>query len=907
MEVAAFTALWPHNPVRPIPHSEVIRTSGEVDEWHYSNPMHCPGALHFMERNSSVISYGIQTNSTSVTMRGKFEDPTFKFQIPLQISAEREIARSLIGVQNFSWVFGFKEFAHPPQKSFSAIASVGSPFFLATAINPMHCPGALHFMERNSSVISYGIQTNSTSVTMRGKFEDPTFKFQIPLQISAEREIARSLIGVQNFSWVFGFKEFAHPPQKSFSAIASVGSPFFLATAMFGFVFQMSSLVAEKELKLRQAMTLMGLYDSAYWFSWLAWEGILTFLSSLSIVLFGLFFQFDFFLHNSSAVVFLLFFLFQLNMLGFAFMLSAFVSKSSSPTAIGFFIFLIGSTIQLSGALKFPYSRKFSQQYRIIWSIFPPNLLTKAVWLLSDATSTPQDVGISWSKRAMCAPNDDDCVITINDIYKWLVATFIIWLVLAIYFDNIMENEFGMRKPMFYILKPGYWTGRSGHKMEESSICRCLGSLSQENHIPADDEDVLEEENIIKQQMTNGIDNDQNIAVQIRGLVKTYPESTKIGCFKCKKTLPYHALQGLWLNFAKDQLFCLLGTNRAGKTTTINCLTGITTSDKWRGMLKVRLTLLCIYIYSKFDVLWEALSGQEHLHLFASIKGLPQASIDSVIDESLAEVRLSEAANVRAGNYSGGMKRRLSVAIALIGDPKLVILDEPTTGMDPVTRRHIWDILTNKKKGRSIILATHSMEEAEVLSDRIGIMANGRLRCIGTSVRLKSRFGAGFIANVNFNGQTSPNRDVVHTTHHEVVKQLFKHHLGVVSEKESESFLTFSIPRDKEVLMPKLLAELQDRENEFGITDIQVGMTTLEEVFLSIARQAELEIATTEGNSDRYQLELGLLGFQEPNPKRIQEGLWLKFSETKMILVHYAYLATLMKLQYLLTFNQYQL
>ena len=78
-----------------------FRTAAEVDEWLYSNPMHCPGALHFMERNTSVISYGIQTNSTSVTKRGNFEDPTFKFQIPLQISAEREIARSLIGGTNF--------------------------------------------------------------------------------------------------------------------------------------------------------------------------------------------------------------------------------------------------------------------------------------------------------------------------------------------------------------------------------------------------------------------------------------------------------------------------------------------------------------------------------------------------------------------------------------------------------------------------------------------------------------------------------------------------------------------------------------------------------------------------------------------------------------------------------------
>lgn len=99
--------------------------------------------------------------------------------------------------------------------------------------------------------------------------------------------------------------------------------------------------------------------------------------------------------------------------------------------------------------------------------------------------------------------------------------------------------------------------------------------------------------------------------------------------------------------------------------------------------------------------------------------------------------------------------------------------------MDPITRRHVWDIIEDAKKGRAIVLTTHSMEEADILSDRIGIMAKGKLRCIGTSIRLKSQFGTGFIANVSFNGnrngQTTPNRDVADTPHHNAVKQFFKH------------------------------------------------------------------------------------------------------------------------------------
>lgn len=98
--------------------------------------------------------------------------------------------------------------------------------------------------------------------------------------------------------------------------------------------------------------------------------------------------------------------------------------------------------------------------------------------------------------------------------------------------------------------------------------------------------------------------------------------------------------------------------------------------------------------------------------------------------------------------------------------------------MDPITRRHVWDIIENAKRGCAIILTTHSMEEADILSDRIGIMAKGRLRCIGTSIRLKSRFGTGFIANISFQGSNfdrSPaNRDAISTTSREPVKQFFK-------------------------------------------------------------------------------------------------------------------------------------
>ncbi|XP_013596936.1 PREDICTED: ABC transporter A family member 11 isoform X2 [Brassica oleracea var. oleracea] len=723
--------------------------------------------------------------------------------------------------------------------------------------HPLQVPGALHFVERNATVISYGVQTNSSSEEKRGRIEDPTFKFLVPLQIAAEREIARSLIGDPKFGWGFGFKEFARPAiiGKTISALKVMGPIFFLAFSMFGFVLQLGSLVTEKELKLRQAMTMMGVFDTAYWLSWLIWEGLLTFVSSLFLVLFGMMFQFDFFLKKSFFVVFLLFLLFQFNMISLAFVLSSFISKSSSATTVGFLVFLISFILQIVSATGFPYSSAYSASRRAIWSLFPPNTFSAGLKLLLDATSTPESSGISWSERAVCEGGMSTCVISVDIIYQWQVGSFLFWFVLAMYFDNIIPNASGVRKPIFYFLTPGYWTGKGGNKMEVPPV----------EHVASEDQDVLEEETLVKQQAMDGIV-DPNIAVQIHGLAKTYPGTTKLGCCKCTKTSPFHAVKGLWMNIAKDQLFCMLGPNGAGKTTSISCLTGINPitggdaliyGDSVRSSVGMSNIRKMIGVCPQFDILWDALSSEEHLHLFASIKGLPPPLINSTAEKLLADVKLTGAAKVRAGSYSGGMKRRLSVAVALIGDPKLVFLDEPTTGMDPITRRHVWDIIQESKKGRAIILTTHSMEEADILSDRIGIMAKGRLRCIGTSIRLKSRFGTGFVATVSFTESKKDNSNASGDSH-EPVKRFFNEHLKVEPADENKAFMTFVIPHDKEKLLTVFFEELENRESEFGISDIQLGLATLEEVFLNIARRAELENATTEGITVTLDLVSGI-------------------------------------------------
>ncbi len=204
-------------------------------------------------------------------------------------------------------------------------------------------------------------------------------------------------------------------------------------------------------------------------------------------------------------------------------------------------------------------------------------------------------------------------------------------------------------------------------------------------------------------------------------------------------------------------MFVLLGHNGAGKTTTINALVGNLRQSGGDAYVfgnscdtSMRSINKIMGVCPQHDILWEQLTGKEHLELFAALRGMPVELIPEHVEERIKDVNLGAAQHVQSGSYSGGMRRRLSIAIALLGDPQIVYLDEPTTGMDPVTRRDVWDMIIRAKKGRVIVLTTHSMEEADVLGDRVAIMSHGKIQALGTSLSLKKEYGSGYKMNGKF-------------------------------------------------------------------------------------------------------------------------------------------------------------
>jgi ABC-type multidrug transport system ATPase subunit len=142
--------------------------------------------------------------------------------------------------------------------------------------------------------------------------------------------------------------------------------------------------------------------------------------------------------------------------------------------------------------------------------------------------------------------------------------------------------------------------------------------------------------------------------------------------------------------------------------------------------------------------LFDFLTPKEHLRLFAAFKGTESSQIEKQVEQMINDLDLVAVQSVMVHTLSGGQKRKLSVGIAMIGNSKLIILDEPTSGMDTSSRRRLWEMLKQQKMGKIIILTTHYMDEADILGDRIAIMAAGTVKCCGSSLFLKNRFGIGY-------------------------------------------------------------------------------------------------------------------------------------------------------------------
>jgi len=292
------------------------------------------------------------------------------------------------------------------------------------------------------------------------------------------------------------------------------------------------------------------------------------------------------------------------------------------------------------------------------------------------------------------------------------------------------------------------------------------------------------------------------------------------------------------VNFAVRvrECFGLLGPNGAGKTTTLNAVTAsiAPTTGKvcfyGKEIHNTPLSEISMGYCPQINILWKELTLREHLELFLRIRGYEKNDAADYATQYINACGLEDHQNKPAEKLSGGTKRKLSLLIAICGYPKQILLDEPTAGLDPSTRRYVWNIINDTKKMNesALILTTHSMEEAEQLCDRLAILVNGRLTCIGAPEHLKMRFGEGYVLELQSND--------VDKFHTEIVENgnLFGSH-EFNMDKSSKNRVKYEVYMTERI--GHVFKVMEECKANGLVIDYTFSQTSLEQIFINFAKE----------------------------------------------------------------------
>ncbi|KAL3533759.1 hypothetical protein ACH5RR_007280, partial [Cinchona calisaya] len=592
---------------------------------------------------------------------------------------------------------------------------------------------------------------------------------------------------------------------------------------LLGFLYPISRLISysvfEKEHKIKEGLYMMGLKDEIFYLSWLITYALQFAISSGVITLCTMN---SLFKYSDKSLVFVYFFSFGISAIMLSFLISTFFSRAKTAVAVG--------TLSFLGAF-FPYytvnDEAVSMALKVIASLLSPTAF--ALGSVNFADYERAHVGLRWSNiwRESSGVSFLFCLLMI-------LLDSLIYCAIGLYLDKVLPKENGVRYPWNFMFQKCFWRKRS--TTDASCSVETLNDHHAKEKVNFIGKDVPESamEAISLEMKQQELD---NRCIQIRNLHKEFTTKKGSCC----------AVNSLQLNLYENQILALLGHNGAGKSTTISMLIGLIPPTSGDALVfgKNILTDMdeirkWLGVCPQHDILFPDLTVKEHLEIFAIIKGVDEDSLDSIVTEMVDEVGLADKIGTTVKALSGGMKRKLSLGIALIGNSKVIVLDEPTSGMDPYSMRLTWQLIKRIKKGRIILLTTHSMDEADVLGDRIAIMANGSLKCCGSSLFLKHQYGVGYTLTVV---KTSPSASVA--------ADIVYHHIPsatCVSEVGTE--ISFKLPlsssssfesmfREIEHCMrrsnPNIEASGNEDGNYIGIESYGISVTTLEEVFLRVA------------------------------------------------------------------------
>ncbi|KAG8475743.1 hypothetical protein CXB51_032538 [Gossypium anomalum] len=593
-----------------------------------------------------------------------------------------------------------------------------------------------------------------------------------------------------------------------------LGTLFFTWVVLQLFPVVLASLVYEKQQKLRVMMKMHGLGDGPYWMISYAYFLVISLLYMLCFVIFGSVIGLKFFTLNDYSIQ-CVFYLLYINLqISLAFLVAAMFSNVKTASVVGY-IFVFGTGL-LGGFLFQPFLEddSFPRGWLIVMELFPGFALYRGLYEFGEYSFQGNYMGthgMRWGDLSDSSNGMSEVMIII--LVEWFVVLFV-----AYYVDQVSSSGAG-KSPLFFLQR---FRRKPASSFRSSSLQRQGSKV----FVQMDKDDVNQEREKVEQLL---IESTTSYPIICDNLKKIYPardgNPAKI------------AVRGLSLALPRGECFGMLGPNGAGKTSLINMMIGLTKPTSGTAYLQgldILTSMDTIYtsmgVCPQHDLLWETLTGREHLLFYGRLKNLKGSALNQAVEDSLKSVNLFHGgvADKHAGKYSGGMKRRLSVAISLIGDPKVVFMDEPSTGLDPASRNSLWSVVKQAKRDRAIILTTHSMEEAEVLCDRLGIFVDGALQCIGNAKELKGRYGGSYIFTIT-----------TYSNNEEEVENMVQH-LSPNANKiyRISGTQKFEMPK-QEVRIADVFQAVENAKSRFTVFAWGLADTTLEDVFIKVARGAQ--------------------------------------------------------------------
>ncbi|KAM9804931.1 glucosylceramide transporter ABCA12 [Neosynchiropus ocellatus] len=585
-------------------------------------------------------------------------------------------------------------------------------------------------------------------------------------------------------------------------------------------------LVYEKELRLHEYMKMMGVNPLSHFFAWfLECAAYLVF----TIIILTLVLKYSGILtHSDGFLIFLFLCDYGLSIVAFSYMVSSFFDRNYIAGLSGSLLYIL-TFFPYIVVIALESNLTFSQ--KSIMSIFSPTCFSYASQYMTRFES--QGDGIHWSNSYTSPIAGDDAS------FGWLcwlmLIDSILYFIIGAYVRAVFPGAYGIPAPWYFPFQKSFWAGVfCGSPSEKKGSSGLLFfNIMQENHSVLSDTKEKGQSSLSPQE--GGDFSHLPVGVTLHGLTKAYGDRV--------------ALENLNLNFYEGHVTSLLGHNGAGKTTTMSLLTGLYAPsagsiqvygrDMQSNLDEIRQDLgVCM----QYDVLFDHMTTKEHLLLYGQIKAphWSKRELREQVRTILEETGMYAHRHKAVGTLSGGMKRKLSISIAFIGGSRLVVLDEPTTGVDPCSRRSIWEIVIQHKKNRTIIMSSHHLDEAEILSDRIAFLERGGLKCCGTPYYLKDKLGHGYKLTLTKKVQSLE----PHSFDSAEIKSFIQAHVPEAHLVESQGGdLVYSLPpftSSNSSSYRSLLTALDANLEALHLGGYGVSDTTLEEVFLQL----------TEGTAD---------------------------------------------------------